>query len=106
MENMLGNTLRNGEHIGNLMGTHWEPRKNEKKSLPPPPPKTYMEKKQGTLSACLRLPIGCMKFLFTKELVTIFGLGSYPLQRTPYLLCFMLISSWVLTDFFFWKGPY
>jgi hypothetical protein len=32
-------------------------------------------KKQGTLSACLGLPIGSMKFLFPKELVTVFGLG-------------------------------
>jgi hypothetical protein len=38
-------------------------------------PKLIRKKKQGTLSACLGLPIGCMKFLFPKELVTIFGLG-------------------------------
>jgi hypothetical protein len=51
------------------LGTHWEPGKNEKKSFP-------LQKKQGTLSACLGLPIGCMKFLVTKEeLVTIFGMG-------------------------------
>jgi len=35
----MGNTL--GEHSGNLMGTHWEQRKYEKNSLPPPPPKTF-----------------------------------------------------------------
>jgi hypothetical protein len=23
----------------NILGTHWEPKKNEKKILPPPPPK-------------------------------------------------------------------
>jgi hypothetical protein len=33
------------------------------------------KKFKGTLSACLGLPIGCMKFLFPKEFVTIFGLG-------------------------------
>jgi hypothetical protein len=33
---------------------------------------------QGTLSACLGLPIGCMKFLFTKEFTTIFGLSYTP----------------------------
>jgi hypothetical protein len=27
-----------------------------------------------------------MKFLFSKEFVTIFGMGYYPLQTTPYLL--------------------
>jgi hypothetical protein len=41
---------------------------------------------QGTLSAYLGLTIGCMKFLFPKEFVTIFGLHYYPLQTTPYLL--------------------
>ncbi len=30
-------------------------------------------KKESTLSACLGLPIGCMKFLFPSELVTILG---------------------------------
>ncbi len=68
-----------GEHIGNLMGTnwelkgnivrtHWQPGKYEKKSSPLPfPKKTLKRKKQGTLSACLGLPISCMKFLFTKS---------------------------------------
>jgi hypothetical protein len=55
----------------------------KKKSFPP---ETSKEKKQSTLSACLGLPIGWMKFVFPKEFVTIFGLGYYPLQRTPYLL--------------------
>jgi hypothetical protein len=41
---------------------------------------------QGTVSACLGLPIGCMNFLFPKEFITIFGLGYYPLQTAPYLL--------------------
>jgi hypothetical protein len=30
---------------------------------------------QGTLGACLGLPIGCMKFFFLKEFITIFGLS-------------------------------
>jgi hypothetical protein len=34
------------------------------------------KKKQGTLSACLGLHIGCTKFLFPKEFVTIFGVAS------------------------------
>jgi hypothetical protein len=80
MENMLGNTLgtwgKYWEPIENLKRTKWEPGINEKKSLPHTPlPKLKKEKKEGTLSACLGLPIGCMKFLFSKELVTIFGLG-------------------------------
>jgi len=54
----------------------------EKKPLAP---KTKRKKKQGTLNACLGLPIGSMKFLFSKEFITIFGLGYYALQRTPYL---------------------
>jgi hypothetical protein len=77
-----------GEHIGDLMGTHWElkgnivrthwePGKYEKKKIlhTPFPKKPLKQKKQGTLSACLGLPIGCMKFLFPKEFVTIFGLA-------------------------------
>jgi hypothetical protein len=48
-------------------------------------PKTYKEKKQGTLRKCLGLPIGCMKFLFQKEFLTTFGLGQYPLQKTNYI---------------------
>jgi len=60
------------------VGTHWEQRKNEKKILlpsPPPPQKGKKEKKQGALSECLGLPIGCMAFLVPKEFVTTFGLG-------------------------------
>jgi hypothetical protein len=80
MDNMSGNSL--GTHWvlkGTIVGTHLEQGKNENKSFPPPPhppsPPKLKEKKQGTLSACLGPPIGCMKFLFPKELVTIFGLG-------------------------------
>jgi len=60
---------------------------------PPPPCQTWKAKKQGTLSACLGLPIGYMKFLFPKEFITIFGLGYYPLQRAPYLLNIGLLSK-------------
>jgi hypothetical protein len=72
-ENMLGNPLGTyREYCENILGT----RENGKtKKILPPPPKTLKEKKQGTLSACLGLPIGCMKFLFPKEFITIFGLG-------------------------------
>ncbi len=59
----------------------------KKKSFSPPQRKKgQKEKKQGTLSACLGVPIGCMAFLFPKEFVTILGLGLYPLQRTLYPL--------------------
>jgi hypothetical protein len=61
--------------LGNTLGTHWEPGKNEKKILPTPNLKGKKRKKQGTLSACLGLPIGCMKFLFPKEFITVFGQG-------------------------------
>ncbi len=84
----IGNLMRT--HlvlIGNIVGTQWEPEKNEKKnSSPRPHPKLKWKKKQGNVSACLGLLIGCMKFLFPKEFFTIFGLGEYPLQRTPFLL--------------------
>jgi hypothetical protein len=42
---------------------------------PPPTPQNIKGKKQGTLIACSSLPIGCMKFLFPKEFITIFSLG-------------------------------
>jgi hypothetical protein len=60
------------------VGTHWEPGKNEKKNPFGPsllPPKLKRKKKQGTLTACLGLPIRRMKFLFPKEFITAFGLG-------------------------------
>jgi hypothetical protein len=56
------------------MGTHWEQRKIEKKSFPPP--KKWM----------LSLSIGCMKFLFPKLCVTIFGLGYDPHYKRGVLL--------------------
>jgi hypothetical protein len=91
-----------GEHIGNLK--YWEPNKNPlrtwrelsenafgnqgkmKKYPPPPHPPSKKKKKQSTLGACLGLPIGCMKFLFPKEFITIFDPSSYYLQRTPYFI--------------------
>jgi hypothetical protein len=61
---------------GNIVGRHWEPGKKEKRILPPPlPPKLKRKKSKSPLSACLGLPICCMKFLFSKEFFSIFGLG-------------------------------
>jgi len=63
------------------MGTHWELEGNKRKmkKIPTPPnlPKLQREKK-NTFECMLSLPIGCMKFLFPKLFVTIFGLGKYP----------------------------
>ncbi len=59
------------EPIGNLKGTYWEPKKKWTKNLPPPLPN--LKGKKASHLECL--PIGCMKFFFPKELVTIFGLG-------------------------------
>jgi hypothetical protein len=73
-----------GEHIGNLGnilgiqrkhgGNTLETWENEIKSFPHLQ-KNLKGKKQGTLSTCLGLPIGCMNFFFHKEFITIFGLG-------------------------------
>ncbi len=49
--------------------------KKKKKKKNPFPHQIWNEKKQATLSACLGLPIGCMKFHFPEEFVIIFGLG-------------------------------
>ncbi len=74
-----------GEPIGNLrniLRTHWElngnihqePRKIEKTILHTP--KLKRKKRKTPWWHALGLPIGCcIKFLFPKELVTIFGLG-------------------------------
>jgi hypothetical protein len=61
------------EHIVILCWeTHWEPKKNEKKS-PPPSPSSQNSKgiKAKHLECTLGPSIGCMKFLFPKEFVTI-----------------------------------
>jgi hypothetical protein len=44
---------------------------------------------QGTLSAALGLPIGYMKFLFQKEVITIFGLSYTPDKSKFFLLNLM-----------------
>jgi len=41
----------------------------------PPHPPNLKGKEARHLDACLGLPLGCMKFLFPKEFVTISGLG-------------------------------
>jgi hypothetical protein len=74
--------------IRNMVGTHWELKgntvgthivnqgKNEKNSSPHPlPPQNFKGKNSSHLGCILGLPIGCMKFLFPKEFITIFGLG-------------------------------
>jgi len=63
------------EPHGNLKGTCWEQRQNEKNPPPPPPPQTLKEKKTMHFEFMLSLPISCMKFLSLKLFVTIFGLG-------------------------------
>jgi hypothetical protein len=66
----IGNTF--GEPDGNLKGTCREQRKNEKNH----PPTQNLEVKNSRHSeSMLSLPIGCMKFLFSKLFITIFGLG-------------------------------
>jgi len=66
--------------LENTLGTHWEleatcweQRINEKKS-PPSSPQLKRKKNQG-IECMLNLSVGCMKFLFPKLFVTIFGLG-------------------------------
>jgi hypothetical protein len=61
------------EHIVILCwGTHWEPKKNEKKSSPPGPSSQNLKGiKARHLECTLGPSIGCMKFLFPKEFVTV-----------------------------------
>jgi hypothetical protein len=60
------------EHDENMLGTHWEQGRKTKNASPPLPPKG---KNRAHHECMLRLLIGCMKFLFPKLFVTIFGLG-------------------------------
>jgi len=62
------------------MGTHWELEGNtlgtmEKRKKTSPPNLKLKRKKSRHFECMLSLPIGCMKFLFPKLFITIFGLG-------------------------------
>jgi hypothetical protein len=67
----------NWELKRNIVRTHWEPRKNEKKSFQHPPPQNLKGHNKARHLECMLwpFPIGCMKFVFSKEFITIFGLG-------------------------------
>jgi hypothetical protein len=60
-----------------MMGTHWEleGNKGKMKKIPPSSPTNIKEKKLRHFQCMLSPPIGCMKFLFPKLFITIFGLG-------------------------------
>jgi hypothetical protein len=55
-----------------MAGAEIEQGKKTKKNCPQPAQK---EKARAHHECMLSLPIGCMKFLFPKLLVTIFGMG-------------------------------
>jgi hypothetical protein len=59
------------EHVGNMLGTQ----KKETNYITLPPHPTPKGKNRAHNECMLSLPIGCMKFLFPKLFVTIFGLG-------------------------------
>jgi len=72
IENILRNTLETWwEQIGNLMGTHWKLDGNTLGTDRNQPKKKPKEKKTKLPWA---FSFGCMKFVFPKELVTIFKL--------------------------------
>jgi hypothetical protein len=70
------------------MGTHWEHigNKRKMKKIPPPNLPKLQREKKNTFECMLSLPIGCMKFLFPKLFVTIFGLGEYPHYKLGLLI--------------------
>jgi hypothetical protein len=56
----------------------WGTKQKKKKNPPRPPPPTTQNlkgKRSRHFECMLGLPIGCMKFIFPKLLVTLFGLG-------------------------------
>jgi len=71
--------------LGTPSGTNWEPdgnklgtKKKEKNLSPTPlaaPTQNLKEKKSRHFECMLSLPIGCIKFPFPKQFVTIFALG-------------------------------
>jgi hypothetical protein len=65
-----------GELLGEPLGTRCEHTGN-KEPKPPPPPTAFLFKKENwTPHECMtRFLIDCMKLLFPKLFVTIFGLG-------------------------------
>jgi hypothetical protein len=70
-----------GNFLGNNLGSLWETDVNTlgtRTPNPPPPPNTafLFKKENWTPDECMmRLLIDCMKLLFPKLFVTIFGLG-------------------------------
>jgi len=58
-----------------MLGTHWEPKKNEKKPSSHPPPGPFSQNLKGIkarhLECTVGPSIGCMKFLFPKEFITV-----------------------------------
>jgi len=87
-EHPWGTNWEPREHIGNLMGTHWEhvgnKGKKKNKILPPPNPtpphhtQNLKEKKSRHFDCMLSLPIGCMKFLTSKTVGHHFWPGLIP----------------------------
>jgi len=61
--------LRTWEHVGNTLGTRKE---KQKLPSPPPHPTPLPEGKNRAYRECM-LTVGCMKFLFPKQVVTLFG---------------------------------
>jgi hypothetical protein len=82
VEEQIGNLMRtHWELKGNIAGTHWEQGNFFLKSLLPSPfplphPPNLKGKKPRHLECMLwAFPIGCIKFLFPKEFITIFWPG-------------------------------
>jgi hypothetical protein len=72
IEVRLWTTWELEEPCENMMRTHWEQGKKQEITPPTPPPKENIGPHHEHM---LSLLIGCMKFLFPKTLVIIFGLG-------------------------------
>ncbi len=81
------------EPNGNFKGTCWE-QKNWKKILllPPHPPPPKLKRKIKWMG--VEPSHDCMKFLFPKLLVTIFGLGNTPIINWGYLFIDLSFRWW------------
>jgi hypothetical protein len=73
------------EHIGNLKGTCWEQRKNEKKKPLAPETQTLKEKKTRHFECMLNLPIVWMKYIFQNCSSPFLGWANTPIINWGYL---------------------
>jgi hypothetical protein len=92
----LGTPLGGGasrEHDENILGTHWEQGRKTKKITPHPQKEKNKIKNRAHHECMLRLPIGCMKFVFPKNCWSPFlAWANTAIINWGYLFYYLLVS--------------